>query len=92
MRPRRPYFVNRSRGRNQRTSSGLWNIQRMTALYLCTFTGKPVRTSFLRTTRSGSVLRSAPADKAADAIECVSPSDSQSERQSAEHGSEPATR
>ena len=36
MRPRRPYLVHRSRGRNHATSSGQLNIQRTTALFLCT--------------------------------------------------------
>lgn len=37
--PRRPCLVHRSTGRNQRMSSGLWNIQRTTAFFFCTFTG-----------------------------------------------------
>lgn len=60
MRPRRPYLVHRSRGRNHSTSSGVLNIQRTTALFLCTLTGKPVSTIFFRLMRSGSLLRSVP--------------------------------
>ena len=63
IRPRRPYLVKRSRGRNQRTSSGLWNIHRTTAFILCTLTGKPVSTTFFSTTRSGSVLLRDPANE-----------------------------
>ena len=37
--PLRPYLVQSSSGLNQRTSSGLWNIQRTVAFFLCTLTG-----------------------------------------------------
>ena len=64
MRPLRPYFVHKSRGRNHSTSSGQLNIHRTTAFVLCTFTGKPVSTIFFRLMRSGSLLFSVPAQPA----------------------------
>ena len=61
--PRRPCFVHRSTGRNQRMSSGLWNIQRTTAFFLCTLTGYPESTTFFRTILSGLQLRRDPAQE-----------------------------
>ena len=68
--PRNPYFVQSSKGLNQRMSLGLWNMYRATALCLCVRNGSALRITRLRTILSGFASRTDPVRQRSTLIPC----------------------